>query len=202
MCVVVTCEVAHRLQFEGLQDGFKRSHLDVHLLVDLHVVVIQVWLLMMSSSKQRWKQQQPVRRQNLQMLSGCRICSVHLPCGETLRWLPSASSPVQWTDKRNTKWASLQLSSCACKHHITLFSHTHKRAHHVGDSAALQVDVQFGFRSNFLSLLLNRNMVKVHSLMKTVFQLRLQDHTQLHSPHILSHLKSVFQLLQLSLHFL
>lgn len=128
MCVVVTCEVAHRLQFEGLQDGFKRSHLDVHLLVDLHVVVIQVWLLMMSSSKQRWNQQQPVRRQNLQMLSGCRICSVHLPCGETLRWLPSAFSPVQWTDKRNTKWASLQLSSCACKHHFTLFTHTQTRA--------------------------------------------------------------------------
>lgn len=40
-----TCEVADRLQFERLQDCFERGHLQVDLLVDLHIVVFKVVFL-------------------------------------------------------------------------------------------------------------------------------------------------------------
>lgn len=110
-------------------------------------------------NKKKNKRQKPIRRQNLQMLSSRRVCSTHLPCGETPRWPPSASSPVQWTDERKEKKKELLSNSpVVLASFISLYSHTrrHARAHHVGDSAALQVDVQLGFRSNFLSLLLKR----------------------------------------------
>lgn len=40
-----TCEVTDRLQLQRLQDGFQRSHLQVDLPVDLHVVVVEVGFL-------------------------------------------------------------------------------------------------------------------------------------------------------------
>lgn len=98
-----TCEVADRLQFERLQDGFERGHLQVHLLVDLHVVVFQVGFLVMSSPKQTPKTTNQ-RRVYSQVYFSSIYYSVHLPSDETLWWPPSASSPVQWTE-RTTKWA-------------------------------------------------------------------------------------------------
>ena len=47
-----TCQVSDRLQFQRLQNCFERGHLQVHLLVDLHVVVLQVGFLVMSSTRQ------------------------------------------------------------------------------------------------------------------------------------------------------
>lgn len=71
-----TCEVADGLQFERLQDGFERGHLQVHLLVDLHVVEFQAGFLVTSSPKQR----QPIseglpsaRRQTVLRTESCRI---------------------------------------------------------------------------------------------------------------------------------
>lgn len=48
LAVTFTCQVADGLQFQRLEDGFKRGHLEVHLLADLHIVMFQVSFLVMS----------------------------------------------------------------------------------------------------------------------------------------------------------
>lgn len=130
MCVVVTCEVAHRLQFEGLQDGFKRSHLDVHLLVDLHVVVIQVWLLMMSSNDViQTKVETTTTSQETELTDALWLQNLFSP--STLWWNSEVASisffscSVNWQEKHKMSFSpTLQLCLQTSLHSI----HTHTNA--------------------------------------------------------------------------
>ena len=87
---------------------------------------------------------------------------------------------------------------------------TRSLTHHVRDPAPLQVDVQFGFCSDFLTLLLhekNSSFIKTQHVFLDLWSNVDPDPSRPRTGSVfnvesVSHLQPVLQLLQLSLHFL